>query len=326
MHGLNRIAVLALALGASSTYAGYSANVTAGASASTHSGTVYDAPANAVASTTNAQQPLLISNQAAVTDPSFPLTETGGGSGWASVQPGGVHISAMGSASVQGGPESYDPGGASGYGYASGGFSETTVWNVAGVAAGTVVTVDFQIRVDGLTGVNLAQLQGGTASGYRIYDWDLRFATVGYHAVVNSDQPNDFGVASFSALVTTGAPVMLSLAGSVGAGAKAGILCSSFWGFYCDPYTHGASAMSFADLGHTLAWNGVTGLHLGDEALALSSLSVTSDSGFDYTGAYVDAVPEPASAALVMLGLLALPVFRFLLAGRPEALEQERTT
>lgn len=199
MHVMNRIAALALFLGAGAAQAGYSANVTAGASASTHSGTVYDAPANAVASTTNSQQPLLISNQAAVTSPGFPLMESGGGSGVASVQPGGIHISALGGASVQGGPESYDPGGASGYGYANGSFSETTVWNVAGVAAGTVVTVDFQIRVDGLTGINLSQLQGGTASGYRVYDWDLRFATVGYHAVVNSDQPNDFNVFSFSA-------------------------------------------------------------------------------------------------------------------------------
>ncbi|MDY0742917.1 hypothetical protein SNE35_00295 [Paucibacter sp. R3-3] len=310
MHGLNRIAALALALGASSTYAGYSANVTAGASASTHSGTVVDAPANVTASTTNSNQPLLISNQAAVTSPGFPLMESGGGSGSASVQPGGIHLSAIGSANVQGDRESYDQGGASGYGYASGSFSETMVWNVAGVAPGTLVTVDFQIRVDGLTGINTSLLQGGTASGYRIYDWDVRFATVGYHAVVNSDQANDFGTFSFSAQVTTGAPVTLSLYGSVGAGANAGILCSTFWGFPCDEFAHGASALSFADLGHTLAWNGVTGLHLGDEALSLSALSVSSDSGFDYMGAYVGAVPEPASAALWVLGLLALPLLR----------------
>lgn len=302
MQGLNRIAVLALALGASSTFAGYSANVTAGASASTYSGTVYDVPANAVASSTDSQ-PLLISNQAAVTSPGNPLMESGGGSSSASVGPGGIHLSAIGNAFVQGGPESYDPGGASGYGYAYGSFSEATVWNVAGVAPGTLVAVDFQIRVDGLTGVNTSLLEGGRASGYRTYEWDVRFATVGYHAVVNSDQSNDFGTFNFTALVTTGAPVSLSLSGSVSAGANAGILCSSFWGYYCDPYTHGASASSFADLGHTLAWNGVTGLRVGDTALPLSALSVSSDSGFDYAEAYVGAVPEPGSTVLMLSGL-----------------------
>ena len=306
MHALNRIAALVLVVGVSSAHAGYSANATAGASASMHAGTVYDSPPNANVSTTDPNQWLQVSKQASVLDPAAGLTESAGGAGWAAVSPGALHLSTSGTAFVQGGPEAYDPGGASGYGYASGGFSDTTVWNVSGVAAGTVVTVDFQMRVDGLTGINMVQLQGGTASGYRVYEWDLRFAGIGQHSVVNSDQPDDFRVFSFTTQLTVGAPVALSMSGSVGSGGKAGILCSSFYGYYCDPYTHGASVTSFADLSHTLAWNGVTGLYLGNTALPLSALSVMSDSGFDYTRAYVDAVPEPGSAALLAAGVLVL--------------------
>ena len=308
---------LFLAAVAPSAHADYSATATAGAWAGIHAGTVSDAPANLSASTTNPLQTLQISNQASIIDPNPGLTESAGGNGWAWVEPGALHMTASGTAFVQGGPEAYDPGGASGYGYASGGFSETTVWNVSGVAAGTVVTVDFQIRIDGVTGVNTSLLQGGTASGYRVYDWDLRFAGMGYHPVINSDQPDDFGLFSFSAQLTVGAPVNLSMSGSVGGNGQAGILCSSFWGYICDPYTHGASATGFADLGHTLAWHGVTGLHLGDTALPLSALSVTSDSGFDYTQAYVEAVPEPSSIALWAAGLLLMGWLRHIRRGRP---------
>jgi len=288
----------------------YSASAYVNAWASMHSGTVTDAPVPISVSTTNALQPLQVSTQAAILDPGPVLTESAGGTGSVSVGAGGLHMSAFGSASVQGGSESFDTGGAQGYGYASGGFSDTTIWNVNGVAAGQVISVDFQIRVDGATGVNMVKLQGGTASGFRIYDWDLRFASLGQHYVINSDQDDDFGVFSFTAQVMVGAPVTLSMSGSVAGSGQAGIMCSSFYGFICDEFAHGASASGFADLGHTLAWNGVTGLRLGETALSLSALSVTSGSGFDYAHAYVDAVPEPGSGVLLGVGLLALPWLR----------------
>ncbi|WP_457426062.1 hypothetical protein [Roseateles sp. P5_E7] len=300
--------------------ADYSGTATVGASASMHAGTVTQAPPNVVVTSTNPSAPLQVSTQASVLDPSMGLTESAGGTGWASVGPGGLHLSANGSAFVQGaGPDVYDPGGASGYGYASGGFRDGTVWNVAGLAAGTAVTMNFQIRIDGSTGVNTSLLQGGTASGFRIYDWDLRFYSnadlsgVGFHSVTNSDQQDDFRFYDFSTRVVLGTPMTLSLSGSVGAGGTAGVLCSSFWGYYCDAYTHGASAAGFADLGHTLAWNGVTGVYLGDSEISLAKLSVSSDSGFDYTHAYPDAtpaVPEPSSVSLIAAGLLLMPWLR----------------
>ncbi len=193
------------------------------------SGTVSQSPANVTVTSTNPSTPLQVTNQAALTGPGVNLTESGGGTGTAMVGPGGVHLSAYGAASVMGsGHDVFDQGGASGYGYAAGSFSESMVWNVAGLAAGTVVTMDFQIRLDGSTGVNMSLLQGGTASGFRIYEWDLRLYTnadlsgVGYHSVTNSDQLDNFGAYDFTTRVVVGAPMTLSLAASVGAGAKAG--------------------------------------------------------------------------------------------------------
>ncbi|HEY1092305.1 MAG TPA: hypothetical protein VGE47_14525, partial [Burkholderiaceae bacterium] len=305
------------AAAAPSAHAAYSATAAAGANASMHSGNTSQAPADVLGSSTNPIGPLFVWNQASVEDPSMGLSESAVGTGWASVSPGGLHLSAVGSAFVQGqGPDVLDQGGARGTGYASGSFNEGMVWNVAGLAAGTVVTMDFQIRVDGLTGLTTSVLQGGNASGYRVYDWDLRLynnadhSGVGFHSVTNSDQPDEFRPYDFSISVVLGAPMTLSLSGSVTASGQAGVACSTFWGLVCDAFTHGASANSFADLGHTLAWNGVTGLHLGDTAVSLSSLSVTSDSGFDYTQAYVGTVPEPSSAALLLAGLLLAPWLR----------------
>ncbi|WP_458232679.1 PEP-CTERM sorting domain-containing protein [Roseateles sp. P5_E8] len=64
------------------------------------------------------------------------------------------------------------------------------------------------------------------------------------------------------------------------------------------------SQSALADFGNTLEWMGLARVTLQDGSPYLGTLSITSDSGFDY-GRAVSAVPEPESYAL-MLGGLAL--------------------
>lgn len=62
---------------------------------------------------------------------------------------------------------------------------------------------------------------------------------------------------------------------------------------------------AIADFGNTLEWKGLAGVTLLDGSPYLGSLSITSESGFDY-GRAVSAVPEPASYALLLGGMALL--------------------
>lgn len=58
------------------------------------------------------------------------------------------------------------------------------------------------------------------------------------------------------------------------------------------------------DFGHTLAWGGAT---VTDEwGRPLSGVTISSQSGFDYSKAYAAAVPEPSQAATLAAGLAVL--------------------
>jgi hypothetical protein len=66
---------------------------------------------------------------------------------------------------------------------------------------------------------------------------------------------------------------------------------------------HGNGAMNaIADFGSTLEWKGLERVTLQDGSPYLGTLSITSESGFDY-GRAVSAVPEPQSYALMLGGL-----------------------
>lgn len=61
-----------------------------------------------------------------------------------------------------------------------------------------------------------------------------------------------------------------------------------------------------AALGHTIAWGGVLALADASGAPITQFSALSQTSGFDYANAYLQAVPEPASYALMLAGLAAL--------------------
>ena len=70
------------------------------------------------------------------------------------------------------------------------------------------------------------------------------------------------------------------------------------------------TADSLADMGHTLAWAGVTELRDADGALVGDYSLLSDSSGFDYRHAYVSAVPDAPQAALLAAGLALIGVVR----------------
>lgn len=65
-------------------------------------------------------------------------------------------------------------------------------------------------------------------------------------------------------------------------------------------------ATGHSDLGHTIAWGGISGLVDASGAAVSSFSAISATSGFDYRNAYVSAVPEPAQALLLLAGMLVL--------------------
>ena len=65
-----------------------------------------------------------------------------------------------------------------------------------------------------------------------------------------------------------------------------------------------------ADLGHTIAWAGITNLRDQNGQAIANYTAISPTSGYDYVTPFASAVPEPASAALMVLGLLGLAAGR----------------
>lgn len=223
--------------------------------------------------------------------------------------PGGVHVSAVASASTSGTPGWTAGGGSSAYADAATGDSFTLF--APAYAPGTLLTVNASVFLHGSAGA-AAGLANGSGSYDALSSWQARVSvwnpsmlyavqqTGSGNCWSNPSVPNGCGGAGFSTLalqftVANGQTTSLSISGS----ARAAISAHA---------SNNASAggNAFADLSHTIGWGGIGSLMDGSGQLVGDYTAISAGSGFDYRQAYVSAVPEPAPWLLLVAGLAAV--------------------
>ena len=191
----------------------------------------------------------------------------------------------------------------------AGSFTDAVAWQVADLAPGTRVYLDFSVRFVGTPSVlasapqsalNGSFSQGG---GEVKYQWGAQLGTGQLQAInrvyrVNFDgtvaQNMEFGTFGVTGYVTLGQAELLQMGLSTISSSSTRERCVS-----CAAAMNGQGSSSFQP---GLTWNGISAARLFDGTpIDLSRLSAMSDSGVNY----VTAVPEPSSALLLTLGLTA---------------------
>ena len=244
-----------------------------------------------------------------------PAVFHGSASAWSQVAVGGVHVYARG-LSVASGPELLRvTSGAQASGFMSDFFSLA----VPGAASGAIFSVSALVRVDGLAaatvlpresqyGVELAAfshweswvrvLDGASGSSLaELRAWEdcaeRASSNAGFSSSCASDGQTGSQIITFS-MSNNGSPVQLDMRGWVSAGTSV-----------YQPQSL-VSADSVADLGHTIAWEGIVELRDADGHVVTDYAALSATSGFDYRNAYVAAVPEPSGGLLLLAGLAAV--------------------
>lgn len=222
---------------------------------------------------------------------------------------GGLHVRALAASNSRfdgsgTNNQEFDTAARSGAG-AEASFTDTVLFGVQGMAAGSTVSITYGVNVSGALGWS-----GNAGVTSSTLSWDVRIGNQGdgrsasMHSLGGADNggiPLVTGPYSVTATVTLGQSVDLYMRLLVGATAGAGVACR----FDTCLQPSFAEASAVADFSHTLGWGGITGLRDSQgQALDPGLLSVQSDSGFDYRTAYVAAaVPEPGAAILMLAGL-----------------------
>ena len=237
------------------------------------------------------------------------------GRSWSEVAVGGIHVYAL-SQAVAGGQ---GPTQATGSGRAVGFVSDFFGLSVPGQASGAAFTVTAQVRVDGAAGATTTPSWTGAFQQNRadaFSDWQSWVRVIQgvngptlaeLRARQDCSARTSFGTPpgcvgsglpglqtiSFQ-MINNGGLLQLDMRGWASAGTSVNLSIGQ------------VSADSWSDLGHTIAWGGITELRDANNQSVTNFSAFSASSGFDYRNAYVSAVPELPTPALAVLGLVGL--------------------
>jgi hypothetical protein len=235
---------------------------------------------------------------------------------WSQVEVGGVHVFAQ-AQSVAGGAQLLRvtaQGGASGF------MSDFFTLNVPGAASGASFTITAQVNVTGsafaetLPGWTAAYQRSGDLgaisyweawmrvmrgdTGQQLAELRARQDCVARINVGSAPFCRESGQRGLQAITfqmqNNGLAVQLDMRGWASA------TTSVF-----EPQTF-VTADSFADLGRSITWGGITALHDASGQRVDNFAAVSATSGFDYRHAYVSAVPEVPGSLMLLAGLSVL--------------------
>lgn len=173
--------------------------------------------------------------------------------------------------------------------------------SVPGLAAGVPLSASFGLSVSGaLSGEGL-----GAGVDEARSSWDAALSVIGSNGQTRVDLGNacyasnaspglncfgdPFGFFTVSGVFANGSIVSFSIQGNI----SSSVNLSGTDG----------RAVSTADLGHTIAWGGITALRDAQGQLLSGYTALSTSNGYDYVNPFVSVVPEPSGAALLLAGL-----------------------
>ena len=238
------------------------------------------------------------------------------GIAWSQVEVGGVHVFAQ-AQSVAGGAQLLR---VTGGGNASGFMSDYFKLSVPGAASGASFTVTARVNVAGsafaetLPGWTAAYQGSGNLAAFsnwatwmRVMRSDNGQKLAELRAGEDCDARTNQGSGPFCRvsgqpglqtitfqMQNNGLAVQLDMRGWASAGTS-----------IYQPQTL-VTADSFADLGRSITWGGISALQDASGQLVDNFAAVSATSGFDYRNAYVSAVPEVSGSLMLLAGLALL--------------------
>ena len=308
-----RSALLALALvaaNAASAQSLYSAEASAGANAIGF-GSVVQPPTRQLSNNSPVPfNPLIATREANLTDNAAAALLVGRSTASAGAQAGAIRLQTVASGSVSAGDFSAPNPNASGQAIASALFRDVFIFNVAGAAAGAAYTVSARFNIDAGSLLNATLVTAIPPSFVSASsEWRTRVSMAGDSGWLFQDERQSScqwvgsmvcsgatpGPVSVGFTVTNGSRVVFQMSGT--AKSFAGALLGG---------PGSAHAESVVDMGHTLAWGGVTAV-VDAAGQSVGNFSMVGlGSGVDFRLPFVSAVPEPSPVPLLLAGLATL--------------------